>query len=266
MKDTLIIYENSEILIVYKEAGVSVQGGQGIKYPLDEELSKQLGYRIYLVHRLDKETSGLLVVAKNPAAANKWTKLIGTKKVTKNYLAVCFGTPLVNGKESLSGVLSDSIKKDGRDLEASTHFKVLSSRTVALPPSVAQGPAAAHGPAADTAAPAAQGASANTAAPSADGIKSLKLSAVSLTLDTGRMHQIRIHLGKANAPIAGDDKHGNFKFNKLARKLGIKKLCLMAYELTVNDGGKKMTFRSPVPEHMKEAMALCGFEEGQSGK
>ena len=137
MKDTLIIYENSEILIVYKEAGVSVQGGQGIKYPLDEELSKQLGYRIYLVHRLDKETSGLLVVAKNPAAANKWTKLIGTKKVTKNYLAVCFGTPLVNGKESLSGVLSDSIKKDGRDLEASTHFKVLSSRTVELPPAAA---------------------------------------------------------------------------------------------------------------------------------
>ncbi|HAC32568.1 MAG TPA: RNA pseudouridine synthase [Treponema sp.] len=247
MKDTLIIYENSEILIVYKEAGVSVQGGQRIKYPLDEELSKQLGYRIYLVHRLDKETSGLLVVAKNPAAANKWTKLIGTKKVTKNYLAVCFGTPLVNGKESLSGVLSDSIKKDGRDLEASTHFKVLSSRMVELPP-----PAESY-----------QTQTKDQAAPSLDGIKSLKLSAVSLTLDTGRMHQIRIHLGKANAPIAGDDKHGNFKFNKLARKLGLKKLCLMAYELTVNDGGKKMTFRSPVPEYMKEAMALCGVEEGQ---
>ena len=184
---------------------------------------------------------------KNPAAANKWTKLIGTKKVTKNYLAVCFGTPLVNGKESLSGVLSDSIKKDGRDLEACTHFKVLSSRTVALPP-----PDESY-----------QTQTLDQAAPSADGIKSLKLSTVSLTLDTGRMHQIRIHLGKANAPIAGDDKHGNFKFNKLARKLGIKKLCLMAYELTVNDGGKKMTFRSPVPEHMKEAMALCGVEEGQ---
>ncbi len=261
MKDTLIIYENSEILIVYKEAGVSVQGGQGIKYPLDEELSKQLGYKIYLVHRLDKETSGLLVVAKNPAAANKWTKLIATKKVTKNYLAVCFGNPFVNGKESLSGVLSDSIKKDGRDLEASTHFKVLSSRTVELPPPAEQGPAA------DTAAPAAQrpaaaqGPAADTAAP-----EFLRLSALSLTLDTGRMHQIRIHLGRANAPIAGDDKHGNFKFNKLARKLGIKKLCLMAYELTINDAGKKMTFRSPVPEHMKEAMALCGFEEGQLGK
>ncbi|MCR5171553.1 MAG: RluA family pseudouridine synthase [Treponema sp.] len=243
MKDTLIIYENSEILIVYKEAGVSVQGGQGIKYPLDEELSKQLGYKIYLVHRLDKETSGLLAVAKNPAAACKWTKLIATKKVTKNYLAVCFGNPLVNGKESLSGVLSDSIKKDGRNLEASTHFKVLSSRTVELPV-----------PATDA------------AAPDADGPKSLKLSALSLTLDTGRMHQIRIHLGKANAPIAGDDKHGNFKFNKLARKLGIKKLCLMAYELTINDAGKKMTFRSPVPEHMKGALSLCGLQEGQFGK
>ena len=65
MKTFSIIFENEEILLVNKEGGVSVQGGAGIAHPLDAELSIQLGYKIFLVHRLDKETSGILVVAKN---------------------------------------------------------------------------------------------------------------------------------------------------------------------------------------------------------
>ena len=66
MKTTEIIYENEEIIVINKAAGVSVQGGAGIAHPLDEELSKQMGDKIYLVHRLDKKTSGLMVVAKTP--------------------------------------------------------------------------------------------------------------------------------------------------------------------------------------------------------
>lgn len=83
MKTISVIYENDEIILVNKEAGVSVQGGAGIAHPLDEELPKQLGCRIHLVHRLDKETAGILIVAKNPSAAAKWTKLIQTEQVQK---------------------------------------------------------------------------------------------------------------------------------------------------------------------------------------
>ena len=54
MKNIQIVFENEEILLINKEAGVSVQGGAGIVHPLDEELSRQLGYRIFLVHRLDR--------------------------------------------------------------------------------------------------------------------------------------------------------------------------------------------------------------------
>ena len=84
-----IIYDNSEIFIINKKAGMSVQGGEKVSHPLDEELSRQTGQKVYLVHRLDKDTSGLMIVAKTPAAANKWTKLIGSKEVEKEYIAIC---------------------------------------------------------------------------------------------------------------------------------------------------------------------------------
>ena len=74
MNKISILYEDDEILLVNKEYGVSVQGGAGIAHPLDEELSNQLGYKIFLVHRLDRETSGILIVAKNSRAASTWTR------------------------------------------------------------------------------------------------------------------------------------------------------------------------------------------------
>ena len=102
-----IVFQNDEIIIVNKPNGVSVQGGVGISHPLDKELALQLGQPVHLVHRLDKETSGLLIVAKNAAAATKWTSLIGSKQVKKEYTAICVGHPLSGknpcrvGKENL---------------------------------------------------------------------------------------------------------------------------------------------------------------------
>ena len=87
MKIFSIIYEDDEILLINKEEGVSVQGGAGISHSLDEDLSKQLGYKIYLVHRLDKETAGILIVAKSSMAASKWTNLLSTNQVQKEYIS-----------------------------------------------------------------------------------------------------------------------------------------------------------------------------------
>ena len=74
--EMLLIYDNftQEIIIINKLAGVSVQGGEGVAYPLDRELPKQTGHEIFLVHRLDKDTSGLMIAAKTKPAAAKWSK------------------------------------------------------------------------------------------------------------------------------------------------------------------------------------------------
>lgn len=222
MKTFSIIFENEEILLVNKEPGVSVQGGAGILHPLDAELSAQTGYKIFLVHRLDKETSGILVVAKNAQAAAKWTKLISCGKVKKEYAAVCFGIPVVGGKKCASGVLEGTVEAHGRIQPAKTFFKVESTWSQKIP----------------------------------DSEESVDLSLLRLTLGTGRMHQIRIQLAKALCPVAGDDKHGDFKKNKLARKIGIKKLHLASVRISIPLNGKETSFEIPLPDHIKNTLKL----------
>ena len=209
MKHIPVVFENDEILVVNKPAGVPVQGGKGISHSLDKELSRQFGYKIHLVHRLDKETCGLMVVAKNPAAAAKWIRLISSKKVRKEYVAVCFGEPRPDGKKTCSGIISSNVKKSERELPAETAFSVVESFSLPYPDWESDG---------------------------AGG--ELMFSRVHLVLGTGRMHQIRIHLASVGAPVCGDDKHGDFKLNKRARKtFGIKNLLLCSKKLTIDAEG-----------------------------
>ena len=120
-----IIYENDEIIIINKPAGLAVQGGQGVVHSVDRDFAEQLGYKIYLVHRLDKDTSGLMIVAKSPVAAGKWTKLIGSKIARKEYLALCAGK-----MPSKSGVIKEEVIQHGDSKAAVTHYQVEKEWTV----------------------------------------------------------------------------------------------------------------------------------------
>ena len=206
-----VIYENDEIIIINKPAGLAVQGGQGVVHSVDRDFAEQVGYKIYLVHRLDKDTSGLMVVAKTPVAAGKWTKLIGSKIVKKEYLALCAGK-----MPAKKGIIHEDIVQHGDQKSAVTHYQVEKEWTVPYE--------------------------------NESGAGELALSLIRLQLETGRMHQIRIHLAKNNCPIAGDDQHGNFKLNKLLKKAcGIKRLQLAAVRLTVPLDGKEKVFEIPNP-------------------
>lgn len=202
MKSIPILFENEEIFVINKPSGVSVQGGQGILHPLDKEFALQVGFPIYLVHRLDRDTSGLMIVAKSPMAANKWTKLIGGKLVRKEYTALCIGK-----MHQKKGTIRTSVVQHGNEKPAVTHYEVTEEKEVDL------------------------------------GEQKVVLSTLKLQLETGRMHQIRIHLAKEGCPIAGDDKHGNFKLNKLLRKsCGIKTLQLTSSKLSIPINGKELVF------------------------
>ena len=132
MKPFTVIYEDEEIILVHKEAGVCVQGGKGITHSLDEDLSKQTGYKVHLVHRLDRDTDGILIVAKNAAAASKWTNLIAGKSIKKEYYAWTSFLPLVNGKPSEKGRLFSSIEQHGRTVEAELFFEKAGEKTLAV--------------------------------------------------------------------------------------------------------------------------------------
>ncbi len=199
-----IIYQNQEIFIINKKAGMPVQGGEKIAHALDEELAKQVGQKVYLVHRLDKDTSGLMIVAKTPQAANKWTKLIGSKEVKKEYIAICAG-----GLKQKKGEITEDIVQHGQVKRAVTHYQVEKEWKIER-----------------------------------EGEDSIPMCQIRLLLETGRMHQIRIHLAKQGCPIAGDDQHGNFKLNKVLRKAaGIKNLQLFSAKLTVPLEGELKIFQ-----------------------
>ncbi|MCR4733467.1 MAG: RluA family pseudouridine synthase [Treponema sp.] len=207
-----ILYENDEVIVINKPSGLAVQGGEGIHHSLDKDFSLQLGYKIYLVHRLDKDTAGLMIVAKNPLAASKWTKLIASKEVQKEYAAICYGCISPEKGTIIESVIQHGVKK-----EAKTHYSLERKFNFSFE------------------------------------TEEIQLSRINLKLETGRMHQIRIHLSKNGCPIAGDEQHGNFKMNKILRKkLGIKKLLLASVKLQLPLDGKIKTFSIDLPDYMND--------------
>ena len=197
-----VVYEDQEIILVNKRSGLASQGGAGVGRSVDSDLALQIGQKIYLCHRLDKETSGLLLCAKNPQAANKWSRLIGEKSVKKEYKALCFGSP-----KNPSGKITLPVREKGQPKSALTYYELEKTFTEQ----------------------------------EANGFDAAPLSVMRLSLGTGRTHQIRIHLAQSGLPIVGDDKYGDFGLNKAAKRdLAIKRLCLCAFRLTLPlDGGEK---------------------------
>lgn len=211
-----ILYENDEIYVINKPAGLSVQGGQGVSHSLDVDFSNQTGNKVYLVHRLDKDTCGLMIVAKSPAAANKWTKLIGSKIATKEYVAICAGK-----LKDKKGIIKDDVLQHGDSKTAVTEYIVEKEWNLNIPEDLEKGTPASV----------------------------VNMSQIRLKLETGRMHQIRIHLAKQNCPIAGDDQHGNFKINKQLKKYyKVKRFLLCSQKLTLPVEGKTKVFEIDLPE------------------
>lgn len=219
-----VVFENDEILLINKRAGLAVQGGARVSHPVDELLAEQTGRKVYPVHRLDKDTSGLLLVAKSSAAAAKWTALIASGSVRKQYTAICVGIPGEAAPGS-SGVFRSDVGSGRERRSALTEYKILA--TAEAPPCAEAQDREAE---------------------------SVRLSLLELALGTGRTHQIRIHLAQSGCPVAADDKHGNFRVNKILRRAaGIRTLQLAATRLTLPIDGRARVFSVPLPEHMRSA-------------
>jgi 23S rRNA pseudouridine955/2504/2580 synthase len=177
------LYSDDDILIIDKPSGLAVQPGEGVRICVLDAVERDYGFRPFLVHRLDRETAGCLVVARSSRAAADMSALIAGRGALKVYRAVVAGRP-----EPASGTYRDDVQVRGVDKSAETRYRTIFS----------------------------------------DG----RLTLVEAELGSGRMHQIRQHFAKAGHPIAGDDRHGDFKLNKLlAREFGIKRLMLYAARL-----------------------------------
>ncbi|MDR0639916.1 MAG: RluA family pseudouridine synthase [Spirochaetaceae bacterium] len=197
-----ILYEDEDVFVLDKPAGLAVQGGKNITRSLDALLEAHFSPRPLLVHRLDQNTSGAILVAKHKEAAAFFTKIIAGRRIQKTYLAVCKKSPMLKPQS----VIGETITVKGEVKNAVTHYR--------------------------------------TIADAGD------FALVELTLETGRMHQIRRHLSALNAPVIGDDKYGDFTLNKaLKKERHIKHLLLHSARITFPAETGRVTVEVPLPPY-----------------
>lgn len=223
--DLDIIHEDKDYLIINKPAGTVVHPAPGhnektlvnaILYHLKENLSnKDDPIRPGIVHRLDKDTSGIIVIAKNDAAHLNIAKQIEERSVTKLY------TTLVSGIVDHKGRIEAPI---GRNPNKRKDMTILRQGKMAI-----------------------------TEFSPIEVFEASTL--LEVDLKTGRTHQIRVHLSSIGSPVIGDDKYGKSKINAQFEKLGLTRQFLHASQITFKyKNGRQHTFTAKLPQELAEVI------------
>lgn len=230
LKKIKLVYEDEFFMIVEKPAGVSVHPGSGVKfghslidYCVALARSKNPDCaEPKLVHRLDKNTSGLVMVSKRDDVLRKLVAMMTEGKIEKKYLA------LIQGElEKRKGTIRDKILRQ----EGSKFNKIVIDNQ--------------------------QGKTSITHYEEKKRYKPLDATLVEVILETGRMHQIRIHFSYNNHPLAGDPVYGDFEWNKLfQKKFGLKRQFLHASSLSFfhPETGKKLWIRSDLSDDLQRVL------------
>ncbi len=224
-----VLYRDDELIVLDKPAGLAVQGGTNTERHLDAELDAlRFGAkeRPRLVHRLDKDTSGVLVLARSAAAAARLSALFRGKEVRKIYWALTVGVPSPRTGR-IDRRLAKLMGRAGERVVAAEDGK----RAVTLY---------------------------RTAAHAGDKFAWLVLEPV-----TGRTHQLRAHCAALNAPILGDGKYGGTAAHP-AGAPHARQLHLHARAVSLpKPGGGRLQAVAPLPPHLRDTWRFFGFEEGQ---
>lgn len=226
-----VLFEDDAFLAIHKPAGVAVHGGSGVSSGVIEQLrqARPQARCLELVHRLDRETSGVLLIAKKRSALRQLQDQFRERVTGKTYLALVKGVWPVNRKV-LDQPLHKYLLPDGErrvKVVAADHPDGM--RSVTLVQVVAQVNDPAELQVEDL----------------------LGCSLLAVTIKTGRTHQIRVHLSHAGHVIAGDDKYGDFEWNRALVKAGHKRMFLHAWKLALNH---------PVSQQAMELQAALPLE------
>ncbi len=233
-RDFQALFEDEHLMAVVKPAGLAIHPGTGISgATLVDQVRAALGttpeergFTPSPAHRLDKETSGVVVVAKTRRAMAAMSELFSSGAVAKTYLAIVKGKmPASSGKIDLplrehQQTSRSKAMHGARHQAAMTRWRLVSS--------------------------------------------SLKVSLVEVSLETGRTHQIRRHFASIGHPVVGDRRHGDFAFNRRAKAtLAIGRQMLHAWKLSFEHPltGERLELEAPVPEDMMKAISRADMGE-----
>ncbi|KRB08567.1 RluA family pseudouridine synthase [Lysobacter sp. Root690] len=224
--DAAIVFEDARLLALNKPSGVASHGGSGISFGAIETLrASRPGHTLELVHRLDRDTSGLLIVAKKRSALTEMQALMREDGgIAKRYLALVTGR-MPEGVMSVDAPLHIGLRQGGerhvqvhREGKPSlSHFKTLERRG--------------------------------------------GQSYCEVRIETGRTHQIRVHAQHIGHPVAGDDKYGEAEVNKKLRdQFGLRRLFLHAstLEFALDGGREPYSLNAPLAPELVEVLDRLG--------
>lgn len=221
-----VLMEDEALMAIDKPAGVAVHGGSGVSFGVIEQLrrARPALVNLELVHRLDRETSGVLLVAKKRSALKNLQDQFRDRETGKTYLALVLGLWPSNKKVIDSPLFKYTVETGVG--EGERRVKVVGKDDP-------------------------------------NGMRSITLVRVArtvgpytlleVTIKTGRTHQIRVHLASQGHPIAGDDKYGDFEHNKLLQKMGLKRMFLHAWQLKFQhpQSHRPVSLQAPLPLELK---------------
>ena len=226
-----ILLEDEHLIAIDNPAGVAVHGGSGVSFGVIEQLrqARPASKFLELVHRLDRDTSGILLVAKKRSALTHLQDQFRERETGKTYLALVTGTWPAN-KKVIDLPLHKYLQADGeRRVRVTTADDPDGMRSITLVKVRSTVPARA-----------------------AQGLPAMSL--LEVTIKTGRTHQIRVHLASQGHAIVGDDKYGDFDLNKRLQKLSMKRMFLHAWRLQFNHpaSGERVQLIAELPPELAD--------------
>jgi len=229
---SMLLHEDKKVLVFNKPAGLAVQGGSGVNRHVDsmlESMRSQKGEKPRLVHRLDRETSGVLVVARTRGAAAELTKAFRHRNTEKTYWAICKGVPRKRDAQISTYMLKERLP-EGDKMRIARHGEPDADHAVTKYRVIEN-----SGP---------------------------NLSWIEFQPVTGRTHQLRVHSMHIGHPIIGDPKY--FDIENWEFPGGIqKRLHLHARRIRIPhpSGGGMLDIKAPLPPHMVQTFNLLGLDE-----
>jgi 23S rRNA pseudouridine955/2504/2580 synthase len=221
-----VLLEDEDLLVVDKPAGVAVHGGSGISSGVIEQMrAARPGLRfLELAHRLDRDTSGILVLAKKRSALTDVHAQLREGQVRKHYLVLVLGE-WKDEKRNVRLALHKFVTPSGERRVVVDEEEGMESHTVFRLERALRG-----------------------------------CSLLDAELKTGRTHQIRVHLSHLGFPIAGDDKYGDFAANKALAKAGLKRMFLHAWRIELRHprSGERVRLEAPLPEELVRYLDAVG--------
>jgi 23S rRNA pseudouridine955/2504/2580 synthase len=221
-----ILHEDQRLLVLDKPSGLAVHGGSGISLGLIETLRAARPDSPYLelAHRLDRSTSGIVLVAKRRSALRVLHEFLRTDAIDKHYLALLRG-PWDRGTQLIETPLKTTHRRDGERyvvVHPDGRLAVSEFKPVEF--------------------------------------FGAQATLMAVQIRTGRTHQIRVQAAAMTHPVAGDERYGDPRFNRAMRQLGLKRLFLHAQSVSFTWPGseQEQTFSAPLPGELTEVLARLG--------